>query len=67
MEQNINSIPELICCPILAEIEQINDLGRSKWYEVVYYYNNKWCSYADSETFQDGEKVIRWKYAKECF
>lgn len=51
--------------PVLAEIEQINDLGKSKWYEVVYF-DEKWRSYADSKTFQDGEKVIRWKYAKDC-
>ena len=51
--------------PVLAEIEHINDLGKSKWYEVVYFDEN-WKSYAGSKTFQDGEKVIRWKYAKDC-
>lgn len=51
--------------PVLAEIEQINDLGKSKWYEVVYF-DEKWRSYAGSKTFEDGEKVIRWKYAKDC-
>ena len=51
--------------PVLAEIEHINDLGKSKWYEVVCFDEN-WRSYAGSKTFQDGEKVIRWKYAKDC-
>lgn len=51
--------------PVLAEIEHINDLGKSKWCEVVYFYE-KWWSYAGSKTFQDGEKVIRWKYVKDC-
>lgn len=62
--------PDVIGSPIqlesvLAEIEHINDLGKSKWYEVVYFDEN-WQSYVGSKTFQDGEKVIRWKYAKDC-
>lgn len=51
--------------PVLAEIEHINDLGKSKWYEVVYF-DEKWQSYAGSKTFEDGEKVIMWKYVKDC-
>ena len=51
--------------PVLAEIEHINDLGKSKWYEVVYY-DSGWYSYSGSKAFQDGEKVIRWKYVKDC-
>ena len=51
--------------PVLAEIEHINDLGKSKWHEVVYFDEN-WRSYAGSKTFKDGEKVIRWKYIKDC-
>lgn len=51
--------------PVLAEIEHINDLGKSKWYKVVYFDEN-WRSYADSKTLKDGEKVIRWKYVKDC-
>lgn len=51
--------------PVLAEIEHINDLGKSKWYEVVYFDRN-WRCYAGSKTFQDNEKVIRWKYVKDC-
>ena len=52
--------------PVLAKIEHINDLGKSKWYEVVYY-NNGWNSYTGSRTFQDGEQVIDWKYCEDIF
>lgn len=51
--------------PVLAFINHIGELGLSEWYEVVYY-SDKWHSYSGSKTFQDGEKVIRWKYAKDC-
>ena len=51
--------------PVLAQIEHINDLGKSKWYEVVYFDKN-WRSYEGSKTFEDGEKVVKWKYAKDC-
>jgi hypothetical protein len=51
--------------PVLAEIEHINDLGKSTWYEVVYFDGN-WHCYAGSKTFNDGERVIKWKYAKDC-
>ena len=51
---------------VLAKISHINDLGKSEWYEVVYY-DNKWCSYSGSKTFEDGEKVIDWKYCKGIF
>jgi len=40
-------------------------LGKSTWYEVVYFDGN-WRCYAGSKTFKDGEKVIKWKYAKDC-
>ena len=55
----------VIGSPILAKIEHINDLGKSTWYEVVYY-DDKWYSYAGSKTFQDGEQVVDWKYCKDC-
>jgi len=45
------NIPDVIGSPILAKIEHINDLGKSKWYEVVYY-DDGWYSYAGSKTFQ---------------
>lgn len=51
--------------PILAQIEHINCLGKSTWYEVVYYSNNNWHSYAGSKTFTDGEKVINWRYCED--
>jgi hypothetical protein len=47
--------------PVLATIEHTNSLGKSKWYEVVYYDSN-WISYGESKTFEDGEKVLEWKY-----
>ena len=59
----INSPNELE--PVLAKIEHINDLGKSKWYEVVYY-DDVWYSYAGSKTFEDGEQVVDWKYCKDC-
>jgi len=52
--------------PVLAKIEHINSLGKSTWYEVVYF-NGRWQCYAGSNTFKDGEKVIKWKYCKDCF
>ena len=51
--------------PVLAKIEHINDLGKSTWYEVVYFDGN-WRCYAGSKTFKDGEKVIKWNHAKDC-
>lgn len=49
---------------VLAKITHQNSLGLSQWYEVVYY-DNKWCSYSGSKTFEDGERVIAWKYCKD--
>ena len=51
--------------PVLAKIEHINSLGKSTWYEVVYYDGN-WRCYSGSSTFKDGEKVIKWRYCKDC-
>lgn len=51
--------------PVIAEIEEINDLGKSKWYEVVYF-DDMWRSYFGSNTFTDGERVVKWKYCKDC-
>jgi len=76
-EQNLDkplkpqpNIPAVVSNPIelvsvLAEIEHINNLGKSTWYEVVYFDGN-WRCYAGSKTFKDGERVIKWKYAKDC-
>jgi hypothetical protein len=51
--------------PVLALITHQGELGLSEWYEVVYHFD-KWYSYAGSKTFQDGEQVVDWKYAKDC-
>lgn len=53
--------------PILAEIYAITELGESRWFEVIYWDGEKWQSFAGSKTFEDGETVLRWIYAKECF
>ena len=52
---------------VLAKITHQNDLGLSQWHEVVYYdnYTDKWCCYSGSKTFQDGERVVAWKYCKD--
>lgn len=52
--------------PIFAEISHVGDLGTSMWFEVIYFFE-EWCSYSGSNTFNDGETVIRWKYCKDCF
>ena len=65
MENNTYKTPKELY-PVLAKIEHINDLGKSKWYEVVYY-DDGWFSYAGSRTFQDGEQVIDWKYCEDIF
>ena len=36
MKNKIEKTPKE-CRPVLAKIEQINDLCKSTWYEVVYY------------------------------
>ena len=51
--------------PVLAKIEHINSLGKSSWYEVVYF-DGHWRCYAGSNTFKDGEKVVKWRYCKDC-
>ena len=55
--------------PVLAYIRHLNDLGLSRWYEVVYFdvdITKQWKSYHGSITFNDGEQVIAWKYTEEC-
>ena len=51
--------------PVLVEINHMNDLGLSRWHEVVYF-DEKWKSYNGSKTFEDGEQVVKWKYCKDC-
>jgi hypothetical protein len=53
--------------PVLAKISHQSDLGNTQWYEVVYYENNKWCSYSGSKTFNDGERVVEWVYCSDIF
>jgi hypothetical protein len=62
----MNIIPDPFV-PVLANICHINCLGCSKWYEVVYHDKHKWRSYANSKTFTDGERLVEWKYAEDCF
>jgi hypothetical protein len=69
-ETELCTIPSVIHCPdelepVLARIEQINSLGKSGWWEVVYY-DGIWRSYSGSKTFENGEKVINWEYCKGC-
>lgn len=52
--------------PVLALISHQGDLGLNEWYEVVYFLQKKWCSYAGSKTFENGEQVIKWKYVNDC-
>ncbi len=51
--------------PVLAKIYTHGELGKSEWYEVVYYNGTEWCCYEGSDTFEDGEKVLSWKYCKD--
>jgi hypothetical protein len=53
-------VPKSAGTPVLAFIEGQGCTGKSQWYEVVYYLDNQWRSYAGSSTFTDGEQVIRW-------
>lgn len=53
------NIPDVICSPILAKIEHINDLGKSTWYEVVYY-DDKWYSYSGSKTTGRYKSDLLW-------
>ncbi len=55
---------------VLAKIEQIDSidsLEKLSWYEVVYYCDKHWQPYAGSDTFSNDEKVVKWKYCKDCF
>ncbi|QOI71090.1 hypothetical protein pEaSNUABM47_00151 [Erwinia phage pEa_SNUABM_47] len=51
--------------PVIAKIAVIGELGKSSWYEVVYHNGDEWCCYAGSKTFQDGERVLDWKYCTD--
>lgn len=47
--------------PVLAKIQGQTDIGRSTWYEVVFFNGENWCCYFGSKTFRDGEQVLSWK------
>lgn len=49
--------------PVLAFITVQDDLGLQHWREVVYHNGERWCPYAGSDTFGNGEQVSRWVYA----
>jgi len=53
--------------PVVADLRHQNDSGESQWYEVVYVNDFGWASYAESSTFEDGERVVAWKYCKDLF
>lgn len=63
-KQTIEELPTELYS-VLAKISHINDLGKSEWYETVYYADDKWCSYNGSNTFNDGETVLEWAYCKD--
>lgn len=52
---------------VIADIRHQSETGKHQWYEVVYHDGNKWCCYAGSDTFRDGESVKQWKYTKDIF
>jgi hypothetical protein len=60
--------------PVLAKIERVSDIGKSTWFEVIYYSveEQKWKSYSGSDTFEregtEGEVVaFRSVYELEQF
>ena len=61
MEKILDQTP-IQLVPVIAQIQHLDDLGTSKWYEVVYYSDGQWHSYSGSDSFKDGEKVLQWKY-----
>ena len=52
--------------PVLAEIEHQGDLGKASFPEVVHHDGERWRSYSGSKTFEDGEQVVNWVYAKDA-
>lgn len=56
-----NSLPTELE-PCLARVEKLDSLGFSTFYEVVYYDTEtfRWCHYAGSDTFNNGEVVKSW-------
>jgi hypothetical protein len=52
--------------PVLARIVG-GDAIPLDYYEVVYHDGKQWRAYFSSTTFEDGEQVIEWRYAADCF
>jgi len=65
LEPQVINTPERFA-PTLAEITKQGELGKQGWWEVVYHDGAKWQSFAGSDTFDDGEKVVKWKLCREC-
>ena len=59
------AIPEKFT-PVLAKISKCGELGNESWWEVVYHDGVDWQHFAGSNTFDDGEKVVRWRLCREC-
>jgi hypothetical protein len=53
--------------PILAKIKWINNLGETRFFYEVVYYDGGWFTDPQSETFLNDETVVDWKYCKDCF
>lgn len=53
--------------PVLAKITHQSCLDGYYWYEVVFYVDGIWCSYLESNTFDDGQMVIEWVHCDDVF
>ena len=67
--RKVFAIPRVSNCPsklepVLAKIEHTNSLEKLSWYEVVYF-DKHWQSYSDSNTFDNDDKVVKWRYCKD--
>lgn len=51
----------LICKPVVAKIQWVNDLGLSTWFEILIY-DNRWMSSFGHNPLDKGEQVIDWYY-----
>ena len=51
--------------PILAKIQEVNSLGISYWFEVIYFLDNVWHRWGSKEYFTNGEQVVDWEYCNQ--
>jgi hypothetical protein len=65
VEAEVINTPEKFA-PVLADITKNGELGNQGWWEVVYHDGVNWQHFAGSNTFDDGEKVVKWKLCREC-